>query len=158
MPSYKPADTHTTTAIQRLISAYTDAVRRLDGRAAGRLFAPDGSVKIADYPELQGREAVTDGICKTFSKFSFINQDCDTGLIDVDGERARGRLGIFEANKRPEREGVQILFGTYEDEYVKLNEGWRFYRRYFSVRTLFTVPTLSFEAFPHPPTRFDFDL
>ena len=156
MPSPEQNNRDAITAIQRLIAAYTDAVRRLDGEAAGRLFAADGSVKIADYPELSGRAAVTEGICKTFAKFSFIHQGCDTGLIDVEGDRARARLGIFEANSRPNREGVQIIFGTYEDEYTLTGEGWRFHRRSFSVRALATVPTLAFEAFPHGPTNFDF--
>lgn len=145
-------------SIQRLLSAYCDAVRRLDPDAAGHLFAPDAVIRIADYPELEGRETITEGIRKTFAKFNFLHQRYDGGLIDIDGDRARARLGIFEANSRPEQEGIQIIFGTYEDEYVLLAEGWRFYRRYFSVQSMADIPAQSYQVFAPAPNRFDFSV
>ena len=89
-------------AIRRLVSAYCDAVNRLDADAAGQLFAADAKVRIADFPELCGRDTITEGMRTTFAASSFLRQQCDAILIDVDGDRARSRISVFEVNRKPE--------------------------------------------------------
>jgi hypothetical protein len=127
-------------AIRRLISAYCDAVGRLDADAAGRLFAPDARIRIADFPELAGREAITEGMRQTFAASAFLDMKCDTGLIDVDGDRARSRLSVFEVNRRPGEDALGLIFGFYEDEYARLEEGWRFHRRRYTLRLRALAP------------------
>ncbi|MCB2077433.1 MAG: nuclear transport factor 2 family protein [Novosphingobium sp.] len=125
-------------AIRRLISAYCDAVNRLDADAAGPLFTPAARIRIAGFPELVGREAITEGMRQTFAASEFLHQHCDTGLIDVDGDHAFSRLSVFELNRKPGADDIGMIIGTYEDEYVRLAEGWRFaVRRYtLTLRTL----------------------
>jgi ketosteroid isomerase-like protein len=119
----------TESAIRRLVALYCDAVNRRDADAAGMLFAPDAAIQIADFPGIAGADAITEGMRQTFAHHAFLRQQCDTGLIDVDGDSARARLSVFEASHKAGDEGVSLIFGFYEDEYVRLAAGWRFWRR-----------------------------
>jgi hypothetical protein len=121
-------------SIRRLISLYCDAVSRRDPDALAPLFAPDASVKIADGVERVGRQEVVEGFRRTASGFSFLHQKCDTGLIDVDGRQARARHGVMELNVALGSDQLNMIFGTYEDEYRLLEEGWRFFRRRFTLQ------------------------
>ena len=127
-------------AIRRLVSAYCDAVARHDADAAGRLFAPDARLRIADYPELMGRAAITEGMRATFAAAGVLQQRCDTGLIDVTGDIAQARLGVFEAVRKPGESAVGLVFGFYEDRYVHLPEGWRFAARRYAMQARVLVP------------------
>jgi ketosteroid isomerase-like protein len=116
-------------AIRRLIGLYCDAVNRRDADAAGVLFAPDCRITIADGPERNGRDIQITGMRQSFAAFAFLRQQCDVGLIDIDGDRARARLSVFEASHREGDESVSLIFGFYEDDYVRLADAWRFARR-----------------------------
>lgn len=116
-------------AIRRLVGRYCDAVNRRDADAAGLLFAPDCRISIAGAPERIGRDLQIEGMRQTFAAFAFLRQQCDTGLIDVDGERATARLSVFEASQKHGESKVSLIFGFYEDGYVRLTEGWRFQTR-----------------------------
>ena len=71
----------------------------------------------------------TEGMRQTFAAFAFLRQQCDVGLIDIDGDHARARLSVFEASHKAGEEAVSLIWGFYEDEYARLAEGWRFARR-----------------------------
>ena len=121
-------------AIRRLVGLYCDVVNRRDADAAGVLFAPDAEVRIADFPAISGAEAIREGMRQTFAQHAFLRQQCDVGLIDVEGERARARLSVLEASHRSGEDGVSLIFGFYEDEYVRLDEAWRFWRRRYTMQ------------------------
>ena len=120
--------------IRRLVALYCDAVNRRDADAAGALFAPDAEIRIADFPGISGAEAIREGMRQTFALHAFLRQQCDVGLIDVDGDGARARLSVFEASHRAGEEGMSLIFGFYEDEYVRLATGWRFWRRRYTMQ------------------------
>jgi ketosteroid isomerase-like protein len=120
--------------IRRLVGLYCDAVNRRDADAAGLLFAPDAAIQIADFPGISGRDAIREGMRQTFARHAFLRQQCDAGLIDVNGDRARARLSVIEASWREGEDGVGLIFGFYEDEYARLAEGWRFWRRRYSLQ------------------------
>jgi SnoaL-like domain len=127
--------------IRRLVSAYCDAVGRLDAACAAKLFAPDARVRIAGFPELVGRDAIGEGLTQSFAATSFLHQQCDTGLIDVEGDRARARLSVFEANRKSNQDALGLIFGFYEDEYVLLDEKWHFLRRHYTLQLRALVPS-----------------
>jgi ketosteroid isomerase-like protein len=127
-------------AIRRLVGLYCDAVNRRDADAAGALFAPDCRIRIADGPERVGRDVQTEGMRQTFAAFAFLRQQCDVGLIDVAGDTAKARLSVFEASLRAGEEGVGLIFGFYEDEYVRLAEGWRFAQRRYVMQFRSRLP------------------
>lgn len=116
-------------AIRRLVGLYCDAVGRRDADAAGLLFAPDCRITIADGPERLGRDLHVEGMRQTFAAFAFLRQQCDAALIDVAGDRAKARLSVFEASQRHGDTRLSLIFGFYEDEYVRLAQGWRFQNR-----------------------------
>jgi hypothetical protein len=126
--------------IRRLISSYCDAVGRRDAASAGRLFAPDARVRIAGFPELVGRDAIVEGMRQSFAATGFLHQRCDSALIDVEGDRARGRLSVFEANRKPGQDALGIIFGFYEDDYVLLDERWCFSRRRYTLQLRTLLP------------------
>lgn len=152
MTDRRLADLEAREAIRRLVSAYCDAVARPDANAAGALFAPDARLRIADYPELTGRAAITEGMRATFAAAGVIQQRCDTGLIDLAGDSAQARLGVFEAVRKPGDEAVGLIFGFYEDRYVRLPEGWRFAARRYTLQSRVLVPASKVqEAAPFLP-------
>lgn len=126
--------------IRRLISAYCDAVGRRDAAAAAKLFAPDARVRIAGFPEIVGRDAIADGLTQSFAATGFLHMQCDAGLIEVHGDRARARLSVFEANRKPNQEALGLIFGFYEDDYALLQGKWRFLRRHYSLQLRALVP------------------
>lgn len=75
-----------------------------------------------------------------------MHMKCDGGLVDVEGHRARARLSVFEANREPGRDEVGLIFGFYEDEYARLGEGWRFYRRRYTLQFCALVPASKIQA------------
>ncbi len=121
-------------AIRRLVGLYCDAVNRRDADAAGALFASDAAIEIADFPKISGQDAIREGMRQTFAHHKFLRQQCDAGLIEVDGDKARARLPVFEASYREGEDGVGLIFGFYEDEYARLAEGWRFWRRRYTLQ------------------------
>ncbi len=135
-------------AIRRLVGLYCDAVNCRDADAAGLLFAPDCRVRIADGPELVGRDVQTEGMRKTFAAFDFLRQQCDVGLIDVVGDSASARLSVFEASHRSCDEDVSLIFGFYEDHYCRLPEGWRFQQRHYSLQMRCKVPVSKMQLVP----------
>ena len=116
-------------AIRRLVGLYCDAVNRRDPEAAAQLFAPDAAIRIADFPGISGAEAIREGFRQTFGLHAFLRQQCDVALIDVAGDTAKARLSVFEAAQREGDDALSLIFGFYEDGYVRLAEGWRFHTR-----------------------------
>ena len=100
-------------------------------------------IRIADYPKWAGREKIRSGMRGTFARFDLMHQRCDTGLIDVSGDQANARMTLFEACRRAGEDQLGLIFGIYEDEYRRLDEGWRFHRRRYSLQAQVNVPLSS---------------
>lgn len=121
-------------AVRRLVGLYCDAVNRRDADAAGLLFATDCRITIADGPERVGRDLQIAGMRQTFALHAFLRQQCDAALIDVKDASATARLSVFEASKRTGEPRLSLIFGFYEDHYVRLAEGWRFQARRYTLQ------------------------
>ena len=143
-------------AIRRLVGLYCDAVNRRDADAAGRLFAPDCAIRIADGPERIGRDVQTEGMRQTFAAFDFLRQQCDVALIDVAGDTARARMSVFEASHRTGEDSLSLIFGFYEDDYVRLAEGWRFRRRRYIMQFRSRMAVSKFQLVEGPGLGFEF--
>ena len=144
-------------SVRRLVGLYCDAVNRLDADAAGALFAADCRIRIADGPERAGREVQTEGMRQTFAAFDFLRQQCDVVAIDADGSRATARLLVFEATHKPGEDSLGLLWGTYEDEYSLLPEGWRFQSRHYTLQLRTLVPVSKMQQVAGLAPRFVFD-
>ena len=87
-------------AIRALVARYADAVCRRD-------------------PDLW-RTAI--------AKYDWVGQVVTSGLVDVDGDQARGWWYLIEFNRRAQGDGTMHL-GHYDDEYVRTPDGWQFASR-----------------------------
>lgn len=123
--------------IRRLVAFYSDAVTHLDAARAASVYTDDGCVSIAGA-ELVGRAAIEQGMRESFSAFALLQLIAHAGLIDVEGDRARARWSTIEFTVRRQATDLNCIFGRYEDDLVRLPEGWRFKRRTFTLagRTL----------------------
>lgn len=143
-------------AIRRLVGLYCDAVNRRDADAAALLFAQDAEIRIADFPAIAGVDAIREGMRETFAAHAFLRQQCDTGVIDVAGVEARARLGVIEAAQRAGEERISLIFGFYEDEYVRLGGGWRFRRRRYTMQFRCRLELAGHQLSDNPDLAFRF--
>jgi hypothetical protein len=121
-------DIEAETAIRQLASSYTDAVNRGAPEDAAEVWAPDGVLTFFGR-EVAGREKLLKAYRNTFSGFRFIFQMTHTGLVVVEGERAKARWWLSEINQRIDDDVHRMFFGLYQDEVVLTGDGWRFARR-----------------------------
>jgi len=119
-------------AIRRLVALYSDAVTHLDAARAASIYAADGCVSIAGN-EIVGRPAIEEGMRQTFASFALLQLIAHGGLIAVEGDRARARWSTIELAVRRDSTDLNCIFGRYEDELVRLPEGWRFRKRSFTL-------------------------
>lgn len=117
-------------AIRTLAAAYTDAVNRRDGAAMAAVYAPDGVLEPPGGGRpIEGRERIE----KAFRRLvevdrEFLCQMTHSGLVEIEGDRARSRWWFSEL-KKPTGKDFEMSFGVYQDELVRLEAGWRFSRR-----------------------------
>ena len=126
--------------MRRLVGLYCDAVNRLDAAAAIALYAPDAAIRIAGAPEIAGAGTIGAGMAQSFAHFDFLRMQCTVAAIDVEGDRAKARLLVQEMTHKPGEDTLGLLWGQYEDEHVRLPEGWRFHRRRYTLQLRAKVP------------------
>jgi len=139
-------------AIRTLTAKYTDAMNRSDVDEAARVYAEDAVFTMMDRPSVVGRAQIADVLRVTVAKYALITQMVHSGFVELDGDRARARwqiteLQVFTTGQR------RFVVGRYEDEHVRLAEGWRFARRTFTARYLGDVD-LSSGVLPDTPPLF----
>lgn len=144
-------------AVRRLVGLYCDAVNRLDADAAGRLFAPDCRVTIAGAPEIAGRDPLIAGMRQSFASFDFLRMQCTVAAVDMEAGGARARLLVFEATHKPGDPDIGLLWGQYEDRYVRLDDSWRFHRRRYSLQLRALVPATKIQQVGGSDLAFAFE-
>ena len=134
-------------AIRDLVARYADAVARGDAEAWAATWAEDGEWHIFGQPT-RGRDAVV-ALWKTLmGTLSFVLQVPSSGIIRIDGARGTGRWHVTEHGKRVDG-AATLTLGTYQDEYCRVGDGWRFRVRRFDALYL-GPPDLSARALPRP--------
>ena len=135
-------------AVRRLTGLYCDAVNRLDAAAAIALYAPDAVIRIAGGPDIAGAEAIGAGMAASFAHFDFLRMQCTVSAIDVEGDTARARLLVFETTHKPGEDTLGLLWGQYEDQHVRLPDGWRFQRRTYTLQLRAKVAAAKLQHVP----------
>ena len=134
-------------AIRDLVARYADAVARRDAEAWAATWAEDGEWHIFGQPT-RGRDAVV-ALWKTLmGTLPFVLQVPSSGIIRVAGARGTGRWHVTEYGKRNDGAGTLTL-GTYQDEYCRRGDDWRFRLRRFDALYM-GPPDLSARALPLP--------
>jgi ketosteroid isomerase-like protein len=117
-------------AIRQLCAAYTDAVVRGSAADAAAVYAPDGVLAAAGYPDVVGREKLLRHFGRLFTSFELAYQILHSPLVDIaaSGQTAHVRCPITAYQFLADG-GRTLLIGWYQDDLVKLDIGWRFARR-----------------------------
>lgn len=143
-------------AVQQLAVTYADCVSRGDVAAAVQVYAADGRLETPTTEPAIGRTAIEQTISSTVAGLEMVFQTVHLGLIKVDGDRAWSRTPITEWARRTRDAQPFLFLGWYEDEAVRLEEGWRFACRRLIPRT-FARPDFLSGAL-HPTTALTLDL
>ncbi|MGV0067670.1 nuclear transport factor 2 family protein [Mycobacterium colombiense] len=145
-------------AIQQLAVGYAEAISRGDIDEAVQVYAPDGVLASPTTEDAVGHSAIAAVLRRTTGDLELVFQTVHLGLVYVDGDHAAARFPITEwARRRGDQRPIQFL-GLYEDDAVRLTEGWRFSRRLLVPRTLGRPDGLSGRIVPYdglrPPSAF----
>lgn len=122
-------------AVQQLAVEYADGVSRGDVHAAVQVYAPDGRLETPTTEPAIGREAIEKTIAANAGSWELLFQTVHQGLVRVEGDRGWARTPITEWVRRAGDSQPFLFLGWYEDEAVRLDEGWRFARRRLLPRT-----------------------
>jgi ketosteroid isomerase-like protein len=123
-------------AITHLAAVYAEAIPRGQVAEACLTYADDGELHSPTTELAIGRDGVTATITATCESLEFVFQTVHQGLVDVDGDTARGRFPITEWARRTSDSRPLQFLGFYDDVCVRTAEGWRFARRSLVPRTL----------------------
>jgi len=134
--------------IRQLTAFYSDAINHHEPARAASVYAPDGCLIAFDAPALVGRDTIRAAIEATVSPLLFVHQMCHSGLIEVNGDRAIARWSVLEVIRRQEDDGLALFAGTYKDEIVSLEEGWRFSKRCLRMKARALLNLSKMKIFP----------
>jgi uncharacterized protein (TIGR02246 family) len=118
-------------AIRALNDAYTDAVNRDDADAWGALWAEDARWDLMGQP-VAGRSAIVALWQQAMAGFSFVGFFSQLGSVQVQGDRAEGRVWTHELLETAE--GERRPLGRYDDTYTRRGGRWLYLERRFSLR------------------------
>jgi ketosteroid isomerase-like protein len=129
IPEPTARDAANVIAIQHLAVGYAEAMSRGAIDEAVQVYAPDGVLASPTTEDAIGPEAIAGVLRAATADLEFVFQTVHSGLVRVDGDRARARFPITEwARRLSDGRPIQFL-GIYEDDVVRLDVGWRFCRR-----------------------------
>jgi len=133
--------------IRELVARYADAVCRRETDAWGSTWATDGVWAIVGQTPT-GREAVVALWEQLMGGMSQVVQIPNEGMLQFDGDRARGRWYITEYGQLATG-AAMLTVGLYHDEYVQEDGAWRFGKRAF--HSFYSgSPTLADDFHPLP--------
>lgn len=119
-------------AIQQVLNRYTEGASRADWEQVMATFTPDG---IWEVPALavqhQGHAQIQAAMAGFVEHMAYFVQINSPAIITVDGDKASARSVIRECGKYADRDEALEVLGTYDDELVRTEEGWKFARRTF---------------------------
>jgi ketosteroid isomerase-like protein len=113
-------------AIRDLARHYAHCVWTRNADAAAELFAEDGIMDTGDREPLVGRAEIQKTYRETFAASDFrpfVHQH----IVDLSGDQATGTC--YLTLKAIVDRVAMTGYGYYDDEYIRVPEGWRFRRR-----------------------------
>ncbi len=115
-------------AIRDLVSTYCHAIAERDDAAWASTWAEDGEWVVLGST-VRGREAILAHYAKLVSGVRWVIQHANNGIVEIDGDAARGRWQIVEYLQGAGG-GGGVNIARYRDDYARGSDGkWRFARR-----------------------------
>jgi ketosteroid isomerase-like protein len=117
-------------AIRGLAHAFADAVNRRDAAAFESLWDDTGVWEIGAplHSKAEGSTSIAAHFLKLWDAMDFLVQQVHSGVVTIDGDRAKSRWSVQETGRRRDG-GPYNNHAFYEDEMVKRDGSWRFVRR-----------------------------
>jgi uncharacterized protein (TIGR02246 family) len=112
------------TRIRELTATYNRCFDAGDAEGFANTFVPDGALEIVGGPVIAGHEALRD-MCRSTPRT--VGHVTVNAVVTVDGDRATQRctLLVLDRSSPPKL----MATGSYDDDLVRTDEGWRFVRR-----------------------------
>ena len=137
-------------ALADLAAEYARCVDRGDPEGVAACFAPDGVLRIVNLAEggkVVAERTGRDEIVRTISRmsydatFHFVGQQ----QVDIDGDTATGETYCIAHHLTIPDDGTPatdyIMFIRYQNQFVRLDEGWRFAVRELNIDWTETRPS-----------------
>jgi uncharacterized protein (TIGR02246 family) len=118
-------------AIQELNAFYGDAVSRRDKDDFGACFAEDATWHLPWRDPVTGRDAIITLWVEQIANYPFLSFSGYVGAIEIDGDRASGRLWTRELVADADGVSSQVA-GRYDHQYVKRAGRWYYYHKAFT--------------------------
>jgi len=138
-----PSEAADIVAINQLAASYAEAMCRKSVREAVEVYADDGRLLTPTTEAAVGREAIVETIERTVASLDLLFIAVLNGLVQVDGDLARGRFAIREWSVRSSDQQGFLFLGFYEDRLARAPDGWRFTERRLIPRTMAKVDFLT---------------
>ena len=133
-------------AIRNLVARYCHAIADRDDKAWAECWSAESEWSVLGQVS-SGREAILARYQSLVGGLRFVEQVATDGVIEVEGDAARGRWRISETIF-PKQGPAMVNRGSYADSYRRDRDGvWRFARREFKAN-YFGAPELSAEPRP----------
>jgi hypothetical protein len=118
-------------AIRQLAAAYADACNRMDPVAMASVYAEDGELVALAFSEkpMKGRDKLERVFTKLLADRDFIFYVIFSGIVNLDGDKATARWWVSEMRQVKDADHIIVMLACFQDEIVRLPEGWRFSRR-----------------------------
>jgi hypothetical protein len=141
--------------VQRLLGAYADAVNRRAFHELEDLFLADCVVELETHRgpavELRGGAGVGSFVAAAIERFDFFVFVILSSRVELDGDRASGRLYMCEVRHERGLGRRSDAFGLYQDDFERRDGRWRFaHRRYSSLARSAPEAGQGMDVFPFP--------
>ena len=128
--------------IQQTLNAYSYNATTGDLPAMVATFAPDGVWEVPTAGiSLTGHEAILAAARGITGTLEYMVQHNSPAIIKVQGDKATAHSIIRECGKYAGKQLHLEVLGVYDDELVRLPEGWRFAKRTFTTRGMHDYTT-----------------
>jgi ketosteroid isomerase-like protein len=124
-----PSDCADITAINQLAHAYAQAISRGLVHEAAQTYAPDAILTTPMLAPVTGRDAIEAAIRQGTDDLELVFHSVANSVVEVHGDRANACFQLSEWAKRKSDGATFLWLGFYDDELVRLAEGWRFAKR-----------------------------
>ena len=114
-------------SVRTLIARYADSVNRRDPDDWANLWTEDGVWEVFGG-EIAGRDAVVGAWSAAMNGFSFVFHVAHSAVIEVDGDRAKGRWTVSEQLVNTQGQ-PGLLLALYHDDYRREAGAWKIARR-----------------------------
>lgn len=116
-------------AINQLAHSYAQAISRGLAHEAAQTYAPDAILTTPVLAPVAGRDAIEAAIRQGTKDLELVFHCVQNSVVEVRGDRANACFQLTEWAKRKSDGATFLWLGFYDDELIRLPEGWRFAKR-----------------------------